>query len=365
MITQPTLFVDKNRVQQNLQRMIAKSQRHQLRLRPHMKTHQSRIIGNWIKEAGIEQITVSSVTMAQYFASQFQDITIAFPVNIHEIEQIKTLQNQTQLGITVESAEITKHVDKQINKPIDVWVKIDSGYHRTGIPYNSYNLLDAQMEALQNAHKLRFKGFLTHAGHTYQAVSPNEIRGIFKLSNQAMRAVQERYAAIFPDAQVSVGDTPSCSLAADFSGIDEIRPGNFFFYDAMQQKLGSCNWQDVAVCMACPVVAVHPERKALVIYGGGVHFSKEFIEIDGRRIYGYATKITPQGWDNPDEQIILSSLSQEHGTITYPTSTPPFQAGDFVGIIPIHSCMTANLMQGYQLTTGEHIDHLTGYRKNH
>jgi len=33
--------------------------------------------------------------------------------------------------------------------------------------------------------------------------------------------------------------------------VDEIRPGNFVFYDLMQYRIGSCSVGQIAVAMAC------------------------------------------------------------------------------------------------------------------
>ena len=45
--------------------------------------------------------------------------------------------------------------------------------------------------------------------------------------------------------------------------------------------------EQIAVAMACPVVAVHKERNEVVIYGGGIHFSKERLEDEKEgTIYG-------------------------------------------------------------------------------
>ena len=63
-----------------------------VRLRPHFKTHQSRQIAGWFREAGINCITVSSLKMAEYFAADgWDDITVAFPVNVLEHERINRL----------------------------------------------------------------------------------------------------------------------------------------------------------------------------------------------------------------------------------------------------------------------------------
>jgi D-serine deaminase-like pyridoxal phosphate-dependent protein len=135
-------------------------------------------------------------------------------------------------------------------------------------------------------------------------------------------------------------------MAEDCSDFDEIRPGNFVYYDVMQYHLGSCNLNDIAVIAACPVVAVHPQREELVIYGGAVHLSKEAIEADnGFKLYGYVVPITETGWGEPIPGAYVSSLSQEHGIIKMPKNQlQQFKPGGLIGILPIHSCLTANLL---------------------
>ena len=41
----------------------------------------------------------------------------------------------------------------------------------------------------------------------------------------------------FLGLEISIGDTPACSILEEFAGVDEVRPGNFVFYDVMQLSL--------------------------------------------------------------------------------------------------------------------------------
>ena len=85
-IKSPTLLLDKNKCLTNLNFMVQKAGNYNLSFRPHFKTHQSLEIGRWYKDFGIDKITVSSLQMAVYFAEEWTDITVAFPVNILEID---------------------------------------------------------------------------------------------------------------------------------------------------------------------------------------------------------------------------------------------------------------------------------------
>jgi D-serine deaminase-like pyridoxal phosphate-dependent protein len=166
--------------------------------------------------------------------------------------------------------------------------------------------------------------------------------------------------SLIPEAEVilSVGDTPSCSIVNDFTGVDEVRPGNFVFYDLTQYRLGSCDANQIAVAVACPVVDKINKREEVIIYGGGVHLSKESLALpDGRSVFGLAVYLTEHGWVFPDDEVWLRSVSQEHGILSAP---PEFfknvNIGDLVGIIPVHSCMTADLLRVYHTTEGRIIN---------
>jgi D-serine deaminase-like pyridoxal phosphate-dependent protein len=52
----------------------------------------------------------------------------------------------------------------------------------------------------------------------------------------------------------------------------------------------------------------------------------------------------------------VAKLSQEHGILKVTqTQFKNFQVGDLVEIIPVHSCLTANLAKNYFTTDGEEI----------
>jgi D-serine deaminase-like pyridoxal phosphate-dependent protein len=358
-IQKPTLLLNHQRASENIRKMADKAQRSGVRFRPHFKTHQSAQVGEWFRDFGVKAITVSSVEMAQYFAQHgWQDMTIAFSVNILEIASIEQLASRINLGLLVESIETAHFLAKNLMAPVNVWLKVDVGYGRTGIPWPDYDKLVALAKQVEKTSHLSLHGLLTHSGHTYRARSELEIQAIYRDTVSKMRAVQENLAmAGVEPVELSIGDTPSCSVVADLSDVDEIRPGNFVFYDVMQLQIGACREEDIAVAVACPVVAKHPERHQLVIYGGAVHLSKEFIVEDNAQIFGYVARLKDDGWGSRLENAYVSSLSQEHGIITAGDDTiSQIKVGDVLVILPVHSCLTVNLLKKYQTLGGEVYD---------
>lgn len=363
-IIRPTLVVDKNICLRNIEKMSKKAAEHNMRFRPHFKTHQSAKIGEWYKLFGVEAITVSSVQMAEYFATNgWKDITIAFPVNILEINHINRLAASIKLNILVENKVAATVLSEKTINPLGVYIKIDTGYNRTGISSSKTTTIQSILNQISANKKLKFKGFLTHTGHTYTALSTNEIFSRHFDALLKLKALKQKYKKDYPDIEISMGDTPSATLCTTFNGIDEIRPGNFVFYDLMQQNLGVCSFKDIAVKMVCPVVSKHVSRNEIIIHGGAVHFSKDTIlNTDGKMLFGRVIIARDGQKELLDTNNYLSKLSQEHGTIKVtPANFKSINVGDLVEIIPVHSCLTTNLMGYMQTTDGEFIGMMPKY----
>lgn len=358
-IIRPTLVINKEICLRNIERMALKAKEHHLKFRPHFKTHQSAVIGTWFRQFEVDAITVSSVQMAEYFAGNgWNDITIAFPLNILEMNNINRLAANIKLNLSLENKQAAEFLVNEISAPAGVYLKVDTGYNRTGIVTSRTNKLDAILEILSQNKMLTFKGFLTHNGLTYSARSTNEIFSRHFDALLKLKTLKQRYKSAFPNVEISIGDTPSCSICTNFNGVDEIRPGNFVFYDLMQQNLGVCTFNDIAVRMVCPVVARHPSRNEVVIYGGAIHLSKESMQnIDGKGFYGRISVYKKGEKKLLSERNYVSRLSQEHGILKVSQKNfDSFNIGDLVEIIPVHSCLTANLARKYQTSDGEVIE---------
>lgn len=354
----PTLVLNKDRAIQNIRRMADKARKSGVRFRPHFKTHQSAEIGEWFRDVGVKSITVSSLNMAGYFArNRWRDITVAFPVNIREINTINHLASYIRLGLLVESNEVIRFLADNLKCPVKLWIKIDTGYKRTGIPWNHFEEIDRIVKEINGAPLLRFSGVLTHSGHSYQATSEQEIREIYTDTVSKMKQVREQLVSMGTEhVEISIGDTPCCSVVEDFSAVDEIRPGNFVFYDVMQLAIGSCAENDIAAAVACPVVAKHSDRNEIVIYGGAVHFSKDFIEENGEKIFGKICTSQNGGWSPVIPDCFVTSLSQEHGIVKVNDELfRKTKIGDLVMVLPVHSCLTVDLMREFLTVEGEKI----------
>ncbi|MFY0688107.1 MAG: alanine racemase [Cyclobacteriaceae bacterium] len=353
-ITRPTVIIDEQKAKGNINRMAKKVRKEGLTFRPHFKTHQSCDVGKWYKDEGVSKCAVSSLTMADYFATHgWKDITVAFPFNLRELETANALAEKIQLNVLVESEVTLDFLKNEMSYPIGYFVKIDVGYGRTGLALDQSEMIQRLVDG--NSDLVRFKGMLAHAGHTYACRSKQEILSVH---NASLLTLQKCINEISQSGIVSYGDTPSCSVAYDFGGVDEVRCGNFIYYDLTQAAIGSCKVSDIAVTLACPIVAKHENRNELVIYGGGVHLSKDKLERNGQPYYGQVVTYHNNGW-NIVEGAYVSKLSQEHGIISLqPSTIDAFDIGGVIGILPVHSCLMIDLCSNLMTLSGQEIKKL-------
>ncbi len=322
-----------------------------LTFRPHFKTHQSIEIGRWFREQNVSGITVSSIGMAEYFARDgWDDFTIAFPFYRGMTDGLKRLQKNADLRLFVNHADDIAHLNRELRNEFRVYIEIDAGYGRSGIPVENKEEIESLIESIESGEKSHFHGFYIHDGGTYRARGEEQIPGRVADSLNALRELK----TIYPEARTSLGDTPSASVLENFDGIDEITPGNLVFYDWMQVQIGSCSIDDVAVYTELPF-AQQIGRNRSIVHGGAVHLSKDYILNDQQdKNYGQAVKFVDQSVNVIDD-CFLSALSQEHGTLTGDASAA-VDANGTVRICPIHSCLTVNLFDCYHTLEGTKIE---------
>ncbi len=300
----PQLIVDLDKVRKNIAKVIGRLKQCGVSVRPHFKTHQCAAIGELFRDVGIRAVTVSSLDMATYFASHgWRDITLAVPINHRQLDAICQFDPQVRLNLLVDSVETTIAIDDALKGAVSprpkqaVWVKVDVGYGRVGIKWDNEKDLLSLVKLIERSDVLEFCGLLTHSGHTYDCRGREEVINQFEEGRNRMLRLKQMLAQHGITSPISMGDTPSASLAENFDGVEEMRPGNFVFYDLVQAQVGSCEAEEIAVAIACPVIGKYEDDLKVVVYGGSVHLSKDSVMIDGERVFGQLALPTQRGWD--------------------------------------------------------------------
>jgi D-serine deaminase-like pyridoxal phosphate-dependent protein len=337
----PAFLVDRNIVEQNCARMREKARASGVAFRPHVKTHKTVEIARMQHGGALGPITVSTLAEAEFFAEAgFEDITYAVPIAPEKLDQAAALARKIEtLNLLLDSDAALQALEEHGGK-FDVFLKVDCGYHRAGVnPDSPVSVRLAQ--AIAGSPSIRFNGLLTHAGHSYDARSVDEIRRVAAQETGALTRFRSKLS--MPNLTRSAGSTPTMSVVDRFENVDEVRPGNYVFYDAFQATIGSCARADVAVSVLATVVGSYPERGQAIIDAGALALSKDLgpNHLDPKFGYGIVCDL-----DLRPLPMRLVALSQEHGKLE--ASSPP-AVGTQLRVMPNHSCLTAAMYDTYHV----------------
>jgi D-serine deaminase-like pyridoxal phosphate-dependent protein len=153
---------------------------------------------------------------------------------------------------------------------------------------------------------------------------------------------------------VSIGSTPTITHVDHLDGVDEIRPGNYIFFDAFQAALGSCGLEDTALTVLATVIHKDASRRRLVVDAGAIALSKDRGPVGIDPSCGYGRVLDLQGTDTG---MRVTGMSQEHGEIVAEDDTmiKRFKVGDRVRVLANHSCLTAAQHAYYNVVEGGRV----------
>lgn len=355
----PSLILDATRVRRNAARMSSRIKEFGATLRPHVKTHKCVEVARLQTQGHAGGITVSTLAEARAFASQgFNDITYAVPIEPGKFEEAIALSRACErFALITDDVSIPAQLNeasRNAGVTLDVFLKVDCGYHRCGVEPHQPEAFEIPKRIVESPH-LRFAGILTHAGHSYNAPTKAQLLEIARHERDSMRefarALREEGLNV---PVVSIGSTPTITQIDHLDGIDEVRPGNYIFYDAFQAAIGSCSFDDCALSVLAAVVHRDRTRSKIVLDAGAVALSKDrgAVEFDSDCGYGRVLDI-----EGRDMGLRVESLSQEHGAI-HVADEKMFDAlgvGTRVRVLANHSCLTAAQHSQYHVLEGERI----------
>ena len=353
----PCALVDVARARHNCERMRARAEALGVSLRPHVKTHKCVPAARLQVGGRTGPITVSTVAEARRFTTAgFRDITLAVPLAPWRADEVVDLRRDLdRLWLLVDHPDTVAEIDRaaqQRRRRVGVLLKVDCGYHRAGVdPLGEMG--PALAERIAGSRWLEFGGILTHAGHAYSCADVAEVKAVAEQERAVMQAFAGRLRDVGVEVPVvSVGSTPTSCVAENLDGVDEIRPGNYVFFDAFQVGLGVCAPTDVAFSVLTTVVGRYPERGQLVVDAGALSLSRDPGFGDGG--FGLVCSADAQMvWSD----LRVDSLSQEHGVLVARDGLGPSDhpVGEKLRILPNHSCLAAALFDRYHVVTDEDV----------
>ncbi|MGO4571230.1 alanine racemase [Microvirga sp. 2TAF3] len=341
----PFVLIHKGRLLENLRRAAAIAEGAGIRLRPHVKTHKSVELARLQQAHGAAGLTASKPSEAEVFVrAGFKDILLAYPV-VDPERVMSLLQAADRAGASVtfiadsmEGIAALARAGERFNRIIPVQFKIDVGLHRCGVAADSPALERLALSLREHAF-LTFAGLLSHAGHAYAAKDREQLLEVSRSEQRQMAFAKDRLAKLgYPDATISVGSTPTVFTSESFVGIDEIRPGNYVFFDLTAVRLGVASVDDIALGVVTTIVSAN-DQFYIVDSGSKALTSDLGAHSSGGAGFGLALPLGDNGAKS--ETLPVVRLSEEHGFIERRESRLPI--GTRMLVLPNHACPVVNL----------------------
>jgi D-serine deaminase-like pyridoxal phosphate-dependent protein len=330
----PALVVDLDRMERNLGRAADYAAAHGLALRPHVKTHKSPVIASEQLRRGARGLTCATPYEAEVMATVSDDLLVAYPpVGAPRAARLAALPRAARVTVALDSLRAATDLSAAASaagRTIGVYVELDLGMHRVGLPV----LDDAVRLARHVAGEpsLDFRGIAFYPGHVREPVQEQDDK-LRELGAALERALDTFAAEGVAPPVVSGGSTPTLWRTHELPGVTEFRPGTYVYNDRTTAAIGACAWEDCALTVLATVVSTAVPGQA-VVDAGTKSLGRE--PVRGANGEGFGQLL-----EHPE--VLVARMSEEHGILDLGASRWQPSVGERVRIVPNHVCIVVHL----------------------
>ncbi len=333
-IPTPAIVLDAAIVKRNLDRLANYAKSHNLKIRPHTKTHKSQELSRMQLQAGAGGLTVAKIGEAQAMSEVCDDLLLAYPaVDPWRAKKAAELARSITLHVAVDSQEAIHSLAaaaKGAGSTIGILVDLDVGMHRTGVESPQATLPLAQLVA--GSPGLRLDGLFIYPGHVWDSAPQQSPR--LQAIGEMVQETLDLWAKHGLEAKIiSGGSTPTAYQSHHLKQQTEIRPGTYIFNDMNTVYGGFCELADCAAKIVATVISTAVPGQVVLDAGSKTLTSDVCVPArdsgHGKILEYPAAKIT--------------RLSEEHGQVDVSGCDRRPRVGERVTVIPNHVCPCINL----------------------
>ena len=331
----PVAVVDLDRLARNLDRAAKYANQHGLALRPHIKTHKSPRIASEQLKRGAVGVTCATTFEAEVMSEVCDDLLVAYPpVGARRAERLAALPETTRVTVALDSMAAIEQIAAAAaaaDRAIGVYVELDLGMHRVGTP--SIDTAIELARAVAARPPLEFEGIGFYPGHIREPVGDqgSKLAALDAALRQAVDAFER--AGLRPSV-VSGGSTPTLWQTHELPHVTEFRPGTYVYNDRTTAELRACEWSDCALTVHATVVSTAVPGQAVIDAGAKALGREPMRGVDAAEGFGSLE-------EHPE--VVVKSMSEEHGILDLSRSSWRPQVGERVRVIPNHVCIVVHL----------------------
>jgi D-serine deaminase-like pyridoxal phosphate-dependent protein len=327
----PIGFLDLARARANARKVASYARAHGLAWRPHIKTHKSRTVARIQLEAGARGLTVATLREAEVMSEVTPDLLLAYPpVGAAKLERLLRLPDDVDLKVALDAREVLEPLARaaaHAGRTVGVLVEMDMGLRRVGV--QDPDALVALARAAASTEGVAFRGILFYPGHIRMSEG-EQTPHLTAVAGRLSEALEALTTVRLEPEIVSGGSTPTLWRSHEIPGMTEIRSGSCIFFDREALHIGVAAPEDLAYTVLATIVSTAVPGRAVVDAGSKALAN----ELRADRGFGVLL-------DHPD--VVVSSLSEEHGVLDLGGSAWRPVIGERVRIVPNHVCVSVNL----------------------
>lgn len=335
----PSLILDLDAVERNLDRMDAALAGTSVRARPHTKTHKVPNIALMQLARGAIGVCCAKVGEAEVMAAGGVGPILVTTEIIGEakIRRLLGVAQQTTVLTVVDDIQGATRLAEAASASglsLDCLIDVNVGQNRTGVEPGDDALTLA--EHLSGLSGLRLVGLQGYEGHLQHVRDPEERReanaSAMQQLSQTAELLTERGHRI---EIVSTAGTGTFRYAAQWPLITEVQPGSYVVMDSDYAGVQEVGFENALTVL---VSVVSTQRKNAAVVDSGY-----------KSLSSDSGPPRPRGVD-----ATFSFMGDEHGKLSFKGGCP-LTPGDKLELIPSHCDTTINLHDVYYVTRGGYV----------
>ena len=276
-IETPSVLIDLNIVEANIDKYQSYCNKKGINLRPHIKTHKIPELANLQLQAGAIGVTCQKISEAEAMISEggINDILITFNIfGQKKLDHLRILSDKVKLSVVADNIQCIKGLSdtfKNQKSKLTVLVECDTGALRCGVV--------TPREACKLAKKISSLPGLSFGGlMTYPPISQSE-----KINNFLRKAKDLIEASGIPVPIISIGGSPNMWEVEKIPLGTEYRIGTYIYNDRSLIERGTCLKSDCGLTILATVISTPEPHRAVIDAGSKVLTSDLF----GLKGHGY------------------------------------------------------------------------------
>ncbi|WQF82090.1 Putative alanine racemase, D-serine dehydratase-like domain, PLP-binding barrel [Colletotrichum destructivum] len=374
----PALILSLPVIKKNIERLHQDVEKAGVTLRPHVKTLKSLEVTRLMLGNGKFKKTVAS-TLSEIrgllpLAKEgiLDEVLYGLPPASGAIPFLSELRSSVRILLMIDHEkqislleDFAKKNPEAPTAPWDIYIKLDVGTKRAGLPLGSERLQKLIRRADESP-AVSLYGFYCHAGHSYGCRTQEEAESVLADEINGVLSAAKLIVGGDRKLTLSVGATPTAHVVGSLKTAIpanvtlELHAGNFPTNDLQQVATGLVAAEDQAIRVLAEVCSVYPERNEALINAGTIALSKETGPSPG-----FGSVVGKPGW-------AVVRMSQEHGIVGEAEVTTAgagsknagperrdveanFEVGDRVFLNVQHACITAAAFYVYYVVDEDDI----------